>query len=165
MIPEAMDEPGLSRFKASLPMAGEDGEGKFYHLMDLPGFGLLVLVKGGVDFDFPVIQSLKPLNEKLARACIACLQNEKIARMNRPPGRVTNYTSFTEGSIGETRRKKDQRRVFLATKRRCHARMVSGVTNVGSSRNAANPMALPSTESSRRSPSVNFSRPVPTSRR
>jgi len=71
-----------SAFLSRLPFNGNDGKDRFFTILELPGFGLLILVKSGMDLDYPVIQSLKPLNEKMAKALIACLQSEKIEEYN-----------------------------------------------------------------------------------
>ena len=48
---------------------------------------------------------------------------------------------------------------FLATSRRCHARIVSGRTMVATSASALRPSCLPMCARVRRSPSVSFNRP------
>jgi len=77
-IPQSFHKSHLPAFCESLPITGSNEKKKFYYIMDLPDFGLLVLVKGSKPFEQSVIKSLKPLNRKLARACIACLQQKKI---------------------------------------------------------------------------------------
>lgn len=64
-------------FLQRLPLSKQLGESSFY-IFSLPGFGLLVLVKGGAPFDRPMFLSLAPLNEKLARSCISCRQSEQL---------------------------------------------------------------------------------------
>jgi len=77
-IPQSFHKSHLPAFRESLPIIGSNEKKKFYYIMDLPDFGLLVLVKGSKPFEQSVIKSLKPLNRKMARACIACLQQKKI---------------------------------------------------------------------------------------
>jgi PAS domain S-box-containing protein len=77
-IPQSFHKSHLPAFRESWPIIGSNEKKKFYYIMDLPDFGLLVLVKGSKPFEQSVIKSLKPLNRKLARACIACLQQKKI---------------------------------------------------------------------------------------
>lgn len=60
-----------------LPYAGSHG-GYYYHIMTLPGFGLLLLIKHGSPLDPILIKSLVPLNAKLATACLSCLRKERI---------------------------------------------------------------------------------------
>ena len=41
-IPGDLTESSPSGFLATLPVSGQDDEGRFFHLMELPGFGLLL---------------------------------------------------------------------------------------------------------------------------
>ncbi len=79
-------EPSTSRewqeFAASLPLFGRVGD-MAYHIMDLPEFGAIVLIKSGEAFDAPVLLSLQDINVKLARACVSCLQAEHTEAMNQ----------------------------------------------------------------------------------
>lgn len=61
-----------------LPLAVKLKSGGCFHLMRLPGYGLLALFRG---YDFlpkPVIYSFASLNRKLAIACQACLEHEHL---------------------------------------------------------------------------------------
>lgn len=70
-----------SWFVRDLPInSSEKGAKKYYHIMELPDYGLLILVKNDLDFEISVLKSLKLLNEKLARACIACLHNKELKK-------------------------------------------------------------------------------------
>lgn len=82
-VPDAVPHSQVTRFMNTLPFNGQHGEGDFFHIMELPGFGLLLLVKSSVDLEQPMIQSLRSLNEKLAGSCIACLQNQKVTQYNQ----------------------------------------------------------------------------------
>ena len=73
----------LSGFLQALPIAGQDGNDRFFHLMDLPGFGLLLLVKSRKGLCPDIVSSLGPINRKLAHSCLACLQSMKIEAMNQ----------------------------------------------------------------------------------
>lgn len=55
------------------PVSGQRDDGHYY-LMDLPGFGVLVLCTDGQELDAATISELPPLNEKLAEAC----QNRRV---------------------------------------------------------------------------------------
>jgi len=81
-IPERLTGSQLTDFLKSLPLQGEIN-GNYYHIMELPDFGLLLLVKSGVDLEMPVIRSLKRLNIKLARSGIACKNNQEVRSYNR----------------------------------------------------------------------------------
>ncbi|TQQ83613.1 hypothetical protein EGH24_02135 [Halonotius terrestris] len=55
--------------RESLPLADEPSPESHYYLFELPEFGVLLLGKHGPGLDDAVIDSLGPLNEKLATAC------------------------------------------------------------------------------------------------
>ena len=82
-VQENMSEYLFRQFMESLPIVETSSPGKHFHIMRLPDFGLLVLVKSGRPFDYPILQSLKRLNAKLADSCLACLRKEKLERLNR----------------------------------------------------------------------------------
>jgi PAS domain S-box-containing protein len=53
----------------SLPIVGETRDGSQYYVMDLPGFGALLLGSERGGLDGVTVGALEPLNEKLADAC------------------------------------------------------------------------------------------------
>jgi len=75
-----LTKQGLSEFKKGLPINGHVKTGEYFHVLDLPNFGLIILIKNGEDFEPFIINSLKPLNMKLANACFSCKQNEELER-------------------------------------------------------------------------------------
>jgi hypothetical protein len=81
-IPDCLDPPALNAFCSKLPISGVAVVEESFDIMDLPDFGLLVLLKSGQELSYPILQSLKHLNRKLADSCVACLQNERIEDMN-----------------------------------------------------------------------------------
>ncbi len=76
-IPATPGHGAAARFRSMLPLTGSQSEGSYY-IFDLPDFGLLVLVKSGEKLTYKEIRSLMPLNVKLARACISCIQNTRL---------------------------------------------------------------------------------------
>ena len=68
----------LAEFQKRLPINGRVDSGEYFHIMNLPDYGLIVLIKSGDDFEPYIVNSLKPLNVKLASAANSCLQNEKL---------------------------------------------------------------------------------------
>jgi len=56
-------------FVDELPITAETEDGSYYHLMELPEFGVLVLGKRDGRIDEITRSALTPLNEKLAEAC------------------------------------------------------------------------------------------------
>ncbi len=81
-IPKQLSGSQLDDFLRTLPLRGESN-GTNFHIMELPDFGLLLLLKSGIALEKPVIQSLKRLNLKLARSAIACLNNREVHHYNR----------------------------------------------------------------------------------
>ncbi len=68
----------MEDFRQNFPINGHIESEGYFHIMNLPDFGLFVLIKSGEDFDPYVLNSLKQLNQKLAGACKACIQNEEL---------------------------------------------------------------------------------------
>lgn len=67
-----------SSFDDQLPVAEQiNGVGE-YHLMELPGFGAILLGKRGGTIDHRTVSSLAPLNENLAQACQSNLTERQI---------------------------------------------------------------------------------------
>lgn len=73
-LPRDLEPEALADFISTLP-AQEDAGGLKRYLMELPGFGLLLLVKSAPGLSVPELKSLAPLNAKLAGACISCKSN------------------------------------------------------------------------------------------
>ncbi len=80
-VPTALPASDVPEFMKKLPITGGNNEGRFFCLMELPGFGLLALSRQGESLKFA--DSLRVLNTKLADACNACRQHEKLQGMNR----------------------------------------------------------------------------------
>lgn len=72
------DEAWLEDSSQQLPISGQLQAGSYFHVLELPDLGVLILIKNGQDLDPLVVKSLKPLLSKLAGACQACLQNEEL---------------------------------------------------------------------------------------
>jgi len=76
-VPGSLDAGQLQVFLAGLPVVGGTNGYKHY-LMELPGFGLLLLIKSAPGLSRPDLKSLTPLNLKLAEACRSCIANERL---------------------------------------------------------------------------------------
>ena len=63
-----------------LPITGRHGN-IHYHIMELPDFGLLVLLKNNEPIDDYLLKSLSRLNKKLAIACRSCLRKSAIEKL------------------------------------------------------------------------------------
>ena len=67
-----------AELSAKLPICGQMDGQSFFYLMELPEFGLLVLLKNGEALNPLIIKALRPLLIKLAEACRACVQSEAL---------------------------------------------------------------------------------------
>lgn len=79
-IPTTMTSIELAETREELPIHGQVGFGRFYHIAELPGIGVIILLKNGKDIAPAVFKSLTPMFGRLADACIACLQNAELQR-------------------------------------------------------------------------------------
>ncbi|MGL1862721.1 MAG: PAS domain-containing sensor histidine kinase [Pseudodesulfovibrio sp.] len=77
LLPSELDQEALAAYLAKLPEK-QLADGYRRYTMELPGFGLLLLVKSAPGFSIPELKSLAPLNIKLAGACISCTANERL---------------------------------------------------------------------------------------
>lgn len=68
----------IRTLEKKLPLTGKNHEDIFYHIMVLPDYGFLILFKANSQLDKGLLHSLEPINRKLATACKACVQNEKM---------------------------------------------------------------------------------------
>lgn len=73
----------LNNFKKKLPLIGGGKDNDSYHLLDLPGFGMLLLIRPDDELSSQIIKSISPLNAKLAVACNACLQNRELKKAHK----------------------------------------------------------------------------------
>ncbi len=77
-IPEGLGNRELASFNASLPLHGQTAPGRFFHISELPGIGIVALLKNDRDLDPLFVKSLGPLFGKLTTACRACMRNEEL---------------------------------------------------------------------------------------
>lgn len=103
-IPHHLSQACLAEFLQTLPFSGQDDKGRLCHLMELPGFGLMLLVSSSA-LSPDIIRSLGPLNRKLADSCLACLQNMKIEAINQ---QLTHEISERKQAEEELRKSRDE---------------------------------------------------------
>ncbi|MGC9964357.1 MAG: PAS domain S-box protein [Syntrophobacteraceae bacterium] len=101
-IPVDLVQASLPEFLLSLPVSGQINKGRSFHLMELPGFGLLLLCRGSTDFSALMPKSLGPLNRKLADSCLACMQNMKIESVNERLTREISERRRAEAELKKT---------------------------------------------------------------
>ena len=75
-IPKQLTMQELTDFRKRLPISGHTETSSHFHILELPNFGVLTLVKNSNDLDPFLVKSLTPLRRKLATACTACLQEK-----------------------------------------------------------------------------------------
>jgi PAS domain S-box-containing protein len=95
------DPRRLEALMQAIPLTSRTPAGTTY-VMDLPGFGLLALVKRGEPLAVSVLESLRPLNLKLARSCMACLQRERSERESAERRRVERSLSAEKERLSTT---------------------------------------------------------------
>lgn len=76
------DDSEPSVLQNNLPLHGRVDDCIYYHLLELPEFGYIILIKSNDDLDPFIIKSLKPLNNKLAQACLSCLHKTELEKTN-----------------------------------------------------------------------------------
>jgi len=81
-IPGEVEEAALTGFYGRLPIVAPVDVNKHCYIMQLPKYGLLLLIKAGTPFDDAAVKSLSRLNLRFAESCIVCRQNEEIASIN-----------------------------------------------------------------------------------
>ncbi len=97
-----LDVAGDPEFRRRLPIMGTHGTDDHFCIMDLPDFGLFVLVKGGSPLSPEFVKSFSPINQKLANACQACVAQEEIQCLNRElDQRVRQRTAELEAANRE----------------------------------------------------------------
>ncbi len=77
-IPTRLDNQKLASFQEKLPISGKDDFGNYFHILDIPDWGVLILIKSGKDLESITVGSLSSVLSKLAGACFACEQNEEV---------------------------------------------------------------------------------------
>ncbi|MCG8619889.1 MAG: PAS domain S-box protein [Desulfobacterales bacterium] len=108
-LPDNLSPDGLEDFRKTLPLYTLSDEGPGVYTMDLPGFGLLLLAKGGPQFDMTTLQSLDQLNRKLAGACVACQQKTRIEMINDKLSREIGVRRRTENKLMQLAGELEQR--------------------------------------------------------
>lgn len=76
-IYSTISDGGMTGFLATLPIMGYSGGTQFY-IMELKGFGIILLFKSGEPFDRSILHGISRLNQKLAQACLASLYTDRL---------------------------------------------------------------------------------------
>ncbi len=111
-LAKPLNDEDLKKFRKKLPLVGESTDNYYYHLLDLPGFGLLLLIRQDGEIGINVIKNLNSLNAKLAVACNACLQNKELKKahksavdINLELSKKTIALEHSQTALGESEKK------------------------------------------------------------
>jgi PAS domain S-box-containing protein len=78
MVPGAFSDDELSEFRKNLPTSGTTEEDLFYHIMDLPGFGFIILIRKNSFLNETLLDNLVKVNARLADVSNNCLRYEEL---------------------------------------------------------------------------------------
>jgi PAS domain S-box-containing protein len=78
VIPKSFSKDDLDNYCNQLPITGKLNSTLYYHIMQLDQFGFLVLIKNGNPLSREIIYTLRDINQKLALASLACINNKNI---------------------------------------------------------------------------------------
>ncbi|TAJ13950.1 PAS domain S-box protein [Marinilabiliaceae bacterium JC017] len=76
-LPQNVSEEKMITFQQQLPIVIEE-QSSFFVIMEMPGFGLLILKKEEDALPDHVLYSLKTVNEKFASAALACIRKKEL---------------------------------------------------------------------------------------
>ena len=82
-IPSPKDLVQWNAFLHRLPISEAFGEDSYYHILNLPKTGLVLMVRRHQPFSDAELVSLDSLLEKLASACQACLQTHELGEAHQ----------------------------------------------------------------------------------
>jgi len=77
-IPQGLNKQTLNEFYKHLPASLHISENQHYYIMNLPGFGLIIFLKGGEPLKVDLLNLLLSLNKEIADACKSCLNIEAL---------------------------------------------------------------------------------------
>ncbi len=82
-LPVLCNQQDLADYRKNLPIMVQNELGYYSYIMELPNFGLLILIKERECLNPALIKSMAALLSKLAAACTACRQNEEIEKARK----------------------------------------------------------------------------------
>ncbi|MCF8381298.1 MAG: PAS domain-containing protein [Bacteroidales bacterium] len=78
LLPVSFSEESLRIYRNNLPIKGNHKKELFFHILDLPDFGFLMLIKDQNYLADEVLKDLEDINAKLAFSCISCINHEAL---------------------------------------------------------------------------------------
>ncbi len=104
LIPQCLSLEELCVFEAEMPIEHAILPDKFYYILKLENYGILLLKKNSFPLNESILFTLRSVNLKLAQACISCEQNKKlIAAKERAEKSDRLKTAFIENISHEIR--------------------------------------------------------------
>ena len=100
-IPTQLSAERHGEFIGRLPISGIC-DSMQYHIMELPDFGLLVLLKSGEPLDEYLLKSMSRLNRKLAIACRSCLRQKAMEKLTTDLEQENKTRKDTETALAES---------------------------------------------------------------
>ena len=82
LLPTDNSSDSFLAFQQQLPINNQHSEYNIY-ILDLPDFGVLILVNNGTPFSPQLLRSFDRLQERFAIACKACLKEQALAHANK----------------------------------------------------------------------------------
>ncbi len=79
-LPNRLEKEALKGFTDRLPLVGDPKNSVNFCIMELADFGALVLIFQAEKLSESLMNTLMPINDKLAWACIACFQNRRLLK-------------------------------------------------------------------------------------
>jgi PAS domain S-box-containing protein len=77
-IPTELRGEEYSTFRQKLPLISLEDNGSAFAIMELPGFGLFVILNNSKSDTRYIVSSLRALNQKVANAALACVQQKEL---------------------------------------------------------------------------------------
>jgi signal transduction histidine kinase/CheY-like chemotaxis protein/PAS domain-containing protein len=100
-IPSQLSAEQHGEFIGGLPISGIC-DSMQYHIMELPDFGLLVLLKSGAPLDEYLLKSMSRLNRKLAIACRSCLRQKAMGKLTTDLEQENKTRKEAETALAES---------------------------------------------------------------
>lgn len=95
------DRDGWQRLARTLPLSEGSAEAGFFHLLYLPGVGVLILTRQNAPLEAVIVASLQPLLARLANACLACRQNQALSDAHLETVRINQELTRTQEELHE----------------------------------------------------------------
>ncbi len=100
-LPTAVDKEGWRKLRGALPQQGGTETSGFFHILELPGIGVLILTRQAGPLEPVIVDALQPLLARLVNACLACRQNEELAEAHQESIRTNRTLTHVRHKLEE----------------------------------------------------------------